>query len=246
MTDHPIDTNSHPMIGQLAEAIITTWDAHLTLSPYTLPEDLGYVEGKLEGEKVKIFNRCYQTREFRKLHLELAQVGASLRILHCVMFPRTTYDLPLFGCDIVGGRGRVSAAIADLSPVRQELPDLYRQSLTPLAQTLKRFSHPRQLPTWGHIFSPYCMFVQPMDRAEEDLFLETTLAYLTLHCQMAIAAQPKPDEEEQIRAGQENYCNHQQENDKTRRVLEKAFGESWANRYINTVLFDPPIPLIYR
>ena len=32
----------------------------------------------------------------------------------------------------------------------------------------------------------------------------------------------------------------QQQNDKTRRVLEKAFGEEWAENYMTTVLFDVP------
>jgi phycocyanobilin:ferredoxin oxidoreductase len=32
----------------------------------------------------------------------------------------------------------------------------------------------------------------------------------------------------------------QQQNDKTRRVLEKAFGTEWADRYMTMVLFDLP------
>ncbi|NET47750.1 MAG: phycocyanobilin:ferredoxin oxidoreductase, partial [Merismopedia sp. SIO2A8] len=39
---------------------------------------------------------------------------------------------------------------------------------------------------------------------------------------------------------QQNYCSQQQQNDKTRRVLEKAFGAEWADRYMTTVLFDLP------
>jgi phycocyanobilin:ferredoxin oxidoreductase len=38
--------------------------------------------------------------------------------------------------------------------------------------------------------------------------------------------------------GQEHYCTQQQQNDKTRRVLEKASGPEWADRYMTTVLFD--------
>ncbi len=62
-----------------------------------MPAHLGYVEGRLEGEKLTIENRCYQTPQFRKLHLELAKVGTTLDILHCVMFPRPEYALPMFG-----------------------------------------------------------------------------------------------------------------------------------------------------
>jgi len=101
----------HPLIRQLADSIESTWQRHLDLSPYHLPAELGYVEGRLEGEKLIIENRCYQTPQFRKLHLELAKVGTMLDILHCVMFPRPEYALPIFGTDLVGGRGQISAHI---------------------------------------------------------------------------------------------------------------------------------------
>ncbi len=113
-------SQQHPLICQLADVIEASWHKYLDLSPYPMPAELGYVEGKLEGEKLVIENLCYQTPQFRKLHLELAKVGTMLDILHCVMFPRPEYALPMFGCDLVGGRGQISAAIADLSPLNAE------------------------------------------------------------------------------------------------------------------------------
>ena len=109
--------HQHILIRQLADSLEETWKRHLTLFLYDIPEDLGYVEGNLEEKKLIIENRCYQTRQFRKLHLELAQVGDRLDILHCVMFPRPNYHLPIFGVDLVGSQKRISAAIVDLSPV---------------------------------------------------------------------------------------------------------------------------------
>ena len=37
-----------------------------------------------------------------------------------------------------------------------------------------------------------------------------------------------------------HYCKQQKQNDKTRRVLEKAFNPAWADRYIEELLFDDP------
>jgi phycocyanobilin:ferredoxin oxidoreductase len=232
----------HPAIQQLAEAIESTWQANLDLSPYELPADLGYVEGRLEGERLTIENRCYQTPEFRKLHLELAKVGASLDILHCVMFPRSTYALPMFGTDLVGGRGQISAAIADLSPTSQDhsLPSGYQASLQQLP--VQSFAQSRELPEWGDIFSEYCLFVRPGSPEEENLFVNRVKNYLEIHCQQAVATQSTPDRQAEILAGQRYYCTRQQENDKTRRVLEKAFGTDWANYYMTTVLFDYATP----
>ncbi|MEO1147975.1 MAG: phycocyanobilin:ferredoxin oxidoreductase [Cyanobacteria bacterium J06638_22] len=234
-------TRQSPLIRQLADCIEEVWHAYLELSPYSVPEGLGYVEGALEGEKLVIENHCYQTPQFRKLHLELAQVGSGLDILHCVMFPKPEYALPIFGADLVGGRGgSISAAIADLSPVNAErsLPALYHQALADLPPLL--FSQPRALPAWADIFSEFCLFVRPVGDAEETAFLQRVRDFLTLHCQIARTAPPLTSDLEiaQMVAGQQYYCTKQQQNDKTRRVLEKSFGPEWTDRYMTTMLFD--------
>ncbi|MBO3462817.1 phycocyanobilin:ferredoxin oxidoreductase [Aetokthonos hydrillicola Thurmond2011] len=231
----------HPLIRQLADCIEAAWHKHFKLSPYNLPADLGYVEGKLEGEKLTIENRCYQTPHFRKTHLELAKVGNTLDILHCVMFPYPEYDLPMFGCDLVGGRGQISAAIIDLSPVKpgRILPESYNSKLSALKKL--NFSQPRELPDWGDIFSEFCIFIRPTSVEEEAMFLERVGEFLEIHCQNAIASEPvSPEQKAQILEGQRNYCTKQQKNDKTRRVLEKAFGPAWAEHYMTTLLFDMP------
>lgn len=230
----------HTLICQLADCIEEIWQANLELAPYNVPEGLGYIEGHLEGEKLVIENRCYQAPQFRKLHLELAQVGNSLDILHCVMFPNPEYNIPIFGADIVGGRGGISAAIVDLSPISAErsLPIKYDQALSALPKF--NFSQPRALPDWADIFSGFCLFVRPMDSVEEQAFLQRVRDFLTLHCQIAnaeIALTSDLDIAKAI-AGQQYYCKKQQQNDKTRRVLEKSFGTEWAERYMTTMLFD--------
>lgn len=231
----------HPLIRNLANSIEQIWQQHLDLSPYHLPEDLGYVEGRMEGEKLVIENKCYQSPQFRKLHLELAKLGSSLDILHCVMFPRSEYALPMFGADLVGGKtGQISLAIADLSPLSydRQLPTDYQTALRAVPET--EFVQRRAIPEWGDIFSDFCLLVRPGSVEEENAFLEQVQSYLEIHCQSAIATKPTPERKAEILEGQKYYCTQQQRNDKTRRVLEKAFGEAWAERYITTVLFDLP------
>lgn len=231
----------HPLIHRLAERIINSWQKYLDLSAYSLPEGLGYVEGKLEGERLRIENRCYQTPQFRKMHLELAKVGKNLDILHCVMFPRPEYPLPMFGCDIVAGRGVISAAIADLSPTSPDktLSKDYIKRLSTLPKA--SFIESRDLPPWADIFSDFCLFVRPHNPDEEQAFLDRASSYLRIHCKQAVESSSMPLQQQEIYlAGQKYYCTKQQQNDKTRRVLEKAFGEEWAENYMTTVLFDVP------
>jgi phycocyanobilin:ferredoxin oxidoreductase len=240
MPTSSLRSKQHPLIRQLADRIESTWVAHLELSPYQIPADLGYVEGSLEGERLVIENCCHQTPQFRKIHLELAQVGKNLDILHCVMFPHPDHDLPIFGADIVCGGGAISAAIVDLSPVQRDrsLPQSYQLPLFGLPEV--RFAQVRELPAWGDIFSDYCLFIRPTNAQEETDFLEYVLSMLTIHCQLAnqTTAATSVPEIAKILAGQQYYCDRQQQNDKTRRVLEKSFGTEWADRYMTTMLFD--------
>ncbi len=233
-------SQQQPLIHKLADCIEAIWREYLDLSPYKVPEGLGYVEGSLEGERLLIENHCYQTPQFRKLHLELAQVGNSLDILHCVMFPNPEYALPIFGADLVGGRSGISAAIADLSPVNSErsLPRNYHDALSNLPT--QAFTQPRALPEWGDIFSEFCLFVRPVGEQEEEAFLERVQNFLCLHCQIAAISIPLTSELEvaKVLTGQKYYCLKQQQNDKTRRVLEKSFGSEWTDRYMTTMLFD--------
>jgi phycocyanobilin:ferredoxin oxidoreductase len=239
LTSSPsIRSEQHSTIRQLADRIDAMWQRSLDLSPYSLPEDLGYVEGKMEGEKLIIENKCYQTPQFRKLHLELAKIGNGLDILHCVMFPRPEYALPMFGTDLVAGRKGISMAIADLSPISSDrsLPTAYVESLNALPDLA--FAQVRTVPTWGDIFSPFCLFIHPETLDEELQFIDRVTAYLEIHCQQALKTDPTPERTDEILTAQQYYCTRQQENDKTRRVLEKAFGTAWADRYMTTVLFD--------
>lgn len=239
----------HHLIQQLANCIEEHWIRHLDLSPYNIPDDLGYVEGNLQEEKLIIENRCYQTTQFRKLHLELAQVGDCLDILHCVMFPRCNYDLPIFGVDLVGTQAGIGAAIVDLSPVNRDpkgyaernrtLAPAYSQALANLPQI--NFTRPRALPPWGNIFSEFCLFIQPQNHLEEKLFLERVIKYLVIHCRISATTSRTPETQAaQILSGQRYYCDRQQQNDKTRRVLEKSLGKRWTDNYITQMLFNCP------
>ncbi len=236
-----IREQQNPLVCQLADTIEAVWQRYLDLEPYHLPAELGYVEGRLEGEKLTIENKCYQTPQFRKLHLELATIGQSLDILHCVMFPRTSYALPMFGTDLVGARSKISAAVVDLSPLSQDrkLPEVYNYQLQTLP--IKEFSHPRQLPEWGEIFSEFCLFIRPTGLEEKQKFISIVESYLEIHCQQAIAQKPvSPEQQLEILKSQRHYSTQQRQNDKTRRVLEKAFGREWTDYYLTTVLFDSP------
>jgi phycocyanobilin:ferredoxin oxidoreductase len=231
-------------VDALAERIRACRNTLSGLEPLAIDPDLEAISGSLDGEDLFIRNEVHRCRGLRKLHLETARLGAGLQILHCVLFPDPRYDLPVFGADIVAGRGGVSAAIVDLSPVGEALPAALATALAALA--VPPFSQPRPLPDWGEIFSPHVLFVRPASPEEERWFIDTVAAFLGVLAAAAAVAEPQgPGDPATVMRwqGQLRYCRQQKKNDKTRRVLEKAFHPQWADRYIEELLFDdPPLP----
>jgi phycocyanobilin:ferredoxin oxidoreductase len=233
----------HPLVDALAARIRHIRQGLPELEALELDPALEAISGSLDGERLFIHNELHRSRGLRKLHLETARLGAGLQILHCVFFPDPRYDLPVFGADIVAGRGVVSAAIVDLSPVTGALPAALASRLAQRARP--PFSEIRELPPWGAIFSPHVLFVRPRTPEEEGWFVEEVAAVLELLADVSRTADPLAWNDPATLArwkGQLHYCHQQKQNDKTRRVLEKAFNPEWANTYIETLLFDDPLP----
>ena len=93
------------------------------VKPLSIDPKLRKIYSNLNKEELLIINEFYQAKGFRKIHLEVAKLGKSLEILHCVFFPDPCYDLPIFGADLVVNSNNISAGIVDLSPVGKHLPD---------------------------------------------------------------------------------------------------------------------------
>jgi phycocyanobilin:ferredoxin oxidoreductase len=234
----------HPLADALAERIRCSWSGLPELAPLPVAADLEAISGSLDGERLFIRNELRRCRGLRKLHLETARLGAGLQILHCVFFPDPRFDLPIFGADIVAGPAGVSAAIADLSPTGPVLPEAIAAGLAALPA--HPYSQPRELPAWGTIFSPFVRFVRPVTAEEERWFVEEVDGLLDVLSAALDTTEPQAPEDPATVAryhGQLSYCQQQKRNDKTRRVLEKAFHPAWADRYIEELLFDdPPVP----
>ena len=231
----------HPLVDQLAERIRQAWAPLPALADLPVDPDLEAISGSLDGEALFIRNELFCSRGLRKIHLETARLGLGLQILHCVWFPDPRFDLPVFGADIVASPAGVSAAIVDLSPVRGVLPEAIDAALAGRAP--RSYSQPRELPPWGSIFSPHVRFVRPADPGEDRQFVEEVgeiLAILADACRSIPAEAADGPSTVGRWEGQLRYCKLQKQNDKSRRVLEKAFDPAWADRYIEELLFDDP------
>jgi phycocyanobilin:ferredoxin oxidoreductase len=234
-----IQSELNPLLLEAFELIKNRINSLTDLEPLYIDPTLSKIYNNLNNEELFIINEFYQAKGFRKIHLEVAKLGKSLQILHCVFFPDPCYELPIFGADLVVNSNNISAAIVDLSPVGKDLPD----SLASQVRSLKvsKFTELGKLPEWGYIFSPYVVFIRPVDFLEEKLFLELIDQYLSLL--LSLLVKIKRDEINSLETMkrlkyQKRYCVNQKRNVKTKGILTKFFGSSWADEYINKILFE--------
>ena len=86
------------------------------------------------------------------------------------------------------------------------------------------------------------MCVSPQAEGDVPAFCDYTLALLALHLDAAAACAALPPRAEAevaaTAAAHARFCRCQLENDKTRRILAKAFGPQYADDYMTSVLFD--------
>lgn len=240
------------------------WDFCDSMDPENELE--GYSDGDIpdpeKGEegypRLFIENRIYCSRVFRKLHLEVACRQDGLQVLHMVMYPRYTIDLPLLCLDlVVAPGGRVTLCIIDACPVTKNLtlPAHYMETMQELQQMyLTDPSNQRQVPEWGKaIFSPQCICMTPKSHEELAGFLKYSIALHRAHLLLAHLCQPvgtntdltpqynpttASRKREELLEAHKRFVDHQLSNTKTARVLEVAFGKEWSERYMRELMFD--------
>ena len=234
----------HPLLESIASQIRLRRSILCDLVPLEEDSEFTNLKGELNGEDFFINNEIHRARGLRRIHLESAKLGTGLEILHCVFFPIPTFDLPIFGVDVVVFQKGITAAIVDLSPVSKDLPLEIRNGLANIS--IPNFRKVRQLPEWGNIFSQHVQFVRPEGKEEEDYFLQIVDDFLRILVNFILHLEPDmPDAGSTIERlkFQQFYCLQQKRNDKTRNVLAKAFDPHWAEQYIETFLFEVPFNL---
>ena len=194
---------------------------------------------EIDHEQVHIVNEMWKSTGLRKIHLETGK-AQGMDVLHCVLFPDPRYNIPIFGCDIVATPATVTAAIVDVSPVygaERVYPDIAR-----VANNFT-FKHKRPLPLWSEeIFSPHCKFMRLKSEIDKANYYCVVSLYLRIFCDVVRDAKHDHFWPNVMRRIDDQiwYCQSQKKNDKTLAVLSKWFDKEFAEKYIDTILFDEP------
>jgi len=215
--------------------------AALGLSPLPLAPDLARAEGTWKGKPVTI-----ETRAFRGGPIVFARfaeiAGEGLEIGNALCVPSPDYPLPIFGADLVALGPDAAMLAADLSPTLPPGPERDAQ-LAPLAEAFEaRATLPPggALPAWcADWFSPFSLYTR-IDRTHLDAAAAAFEAFPRVYgdiCRAPSGAAPRPGLAAETARAIEGYAAAHRTDDKGLRMLAKMFGEGWASRYLEAVLF---------
>ena len=167
-------------------------------------------------------NRTWKNKSIRRAHVDVvdARESKGLWMAHICLFPNTTNGGPIYGFDIIAGKSKVTGAFHDFSPLLKKEHALTKYFI----EENKWFtpSKVRELPDWAkNIFSPG-MIAAGNVREEKELEQICTMGLSNLNAYIdKIGDYDNDSTKEDVIKAQNYYCEHQQQNPHTPRVMEK-------------------------
>lgn len=101
-------------------------------------------------------NRVWSSRLYRRAHLNIVDASNhnGLWMMHCCIFPHIHNPAPIFGCDIVAGRNKITGFFHDYSPAGDPIHPMIE--FFGYEAGLLTWDKVREIPEWGQkIFSPH-------------------------------------------------------------------------------------------
>ena len=166
-------------------------------------------------------NRTWSNMSVRRAHVDVvdARETKGLWMAHICLFPMLTNGGPIYGFDVIAGKNKVTGAFHDYSPLLLKEHPLTKYFI----EETKWFkpSKVRELPDWAKaIFSPG-MIAAGRITEEKELNQICTLATSNLENYLdKIGHYNSDSKEEDVIRAQNFYCEHQQQNPHTPRVMK--------------------------
>jgi phycocyanobilin:ferredoxin oxidoreductase len=195
-------------IADSFEQVIHTHSTNLQLMP---TEDYGWS------------NKRWFSSQFRLAHMERFE-QPKFSVLHMVIWPHVTDPSEIFGFDVIASDKLVTGLFWDLSP-----------TILPSKRFCEEtFSEPRELPSWGTIFSEHWVACRP-NKAELLRIGELATTCLVTHIQQL--GTRSTHEVGRVIQAHNNYSLQQRQNEHTTRVILKLLGPERGSQFINQILF---------
>ena len=158
----------------------------------------------------------------RRAHVDVVDVRDSKKLwmAHVCLFPELTNGGPIYGFDIIAGKNKVTGAFHDFSPLLQKQHPLTEWFI----EENKHFkaSKERELPDWAKAIFSGGMIAAGNVTEEDELNQICTMAVSNLRNYIdKIRVHDGEANRDDVIKAQNYYCEHQQQNPHTPRVMEK-------------------------
>jgi phycocyanobilin:ferredoxin oxidoreductase len=127
-------------------------------------------------------NRVWTSNAYRRAHLNIvdAEHDNGLWMMHCCIFPHVHNPAPIFGCDIVAGRNKITGFFHDYSPAgdaNHPLINFFGDEVNKLT-----WGKVREIPEWGQkIFSPHIIAASNIQKNNEIAQIYNTIQVTSKH-----------------------------------------------------------------
>ncbi|HLG71353.1 MAG TPA: hypothetical protein VK009_13080 [Chloroflexota bacterium] len=224
--------------GELLSAAEHRLVGSLSLRPMKLDPGLAEAQGLWRGSPASLVTHAY--RGPRISYARFATLKSDgLEFGNVLCLPKSSFEVPILGADLVDlGRGTAMIA-ADLSPTT---PATHLD--TAFSERLQRaqdgLTPGGELPEWcRRCFSAVPLYTRftmnQMPRAADALW-----AYVIAFTELLAVAKAAPRASDRVSEAQRVYCAAHLRDDKGLGLLKTMFGEPWAERYLCQVLFPGP------
>ncbi|MDZ7801791.1 MAG: hypothetical protein U5K81_13520 [Trueperaceae bacterium] len=227
----------------LAELRGDTAEAFASLqasAPASLPDELSERHGRLGSASATMRTEAWRGPVLAWARCARLDAPPRSRVLSVLTLPDPSYDLPMFGAEIVEIGGTVTVVAIDWIPVA---PD--GRHLAPLADVRERhrdLPEGGELPAWAAAwFSPHAIFSRPAGTVSIDGIVHAYRDALGAYVGTCRDAEPAGDPVATWEA-QRRYCDAHRRDDPGSAMLARAFGAAWSERYAEDVLFPVARP----
>ena len=167
-------------------------------------------------------NRTWKNNYIRRAHVDVVDVRDSKKLwmAHVCLFPELTNGGPIYGFDIIAGKNKVTGAFHDFSPLLQKQHPLTEWFI----EENKHFkaSKERELPDWAKAIFSGGMIAAGNVTEEDELNQICTMAVSNLRNYIdKIRTHYGEAKREDVIKAQNYYCEHQQQNPHTPKVMER-------------------------
>ena len=177
---------------------------------------------RFNNDELGWVNRTWKNKFIRRAHVDVVDVRdkKGLWMAHVCLFPELTNGGPIYGFDIIAGKKKVTGAFHDFSPLLQKQHPLTEWFL----EETKWYkpSKERELPDWAKAIFSGGMIAAGNVQEEKELNQICTMAVSNLANYIdKIRAHHGEAKREDVIKAQNYYCEHQQQNPHTPKVMER-------------------------